>query len=287
MFESPIIESKEKKKKCPEFVYLNLPSRYVSVVLTAPDKFVDLHTVAEIEPKQEVLSVKMKNNDVWGVYPILSNVEMISEIEFFVSDDVYEMLKGLPVEKVNSLSRADFLELLYSLVDESGHSLLEENFNRLFSREGDVYVNDYDSKMEIQGIYYKGKYIPFDEIEKFKAGIEQDFQMFEHLSGVERGDFLYRAVDDVEWQSILKNGYYFIRDNTNFEDMIGPQVKGYAKKSDYSGQIIRIKVQGSYYKKAGLQVKRITSIAPHFSKVEVLDGDDWISVEAYQKKQNV
>ena len=101
---------------------------------------------------------------------------------------------------------------------------------------------------------------------------------------MKNGDLLYRAVDKNELGEILESNNFLIRDNTNFGDHIGPQVEEYSQSEDYAGVVIRFKVAGPYYRDAGMAVRRVTSIVPHFVKIEIKLGDEWVSVDEYKKR---
>lgn len=59
------IEHRERESLIPEFVYLNLPLKYASLVLTMPNKRIEIPQNAEVNPNTSELSFKMKNNEMW------------------------------------------------------------------------------------------------------------------------------------------------------------------------------------------------------------------------------
>ena len=139
--------------------------------------------------------------------------------------------------------------------------------------------------MAIEGANYKWDYFSFDEFGSLRPRVEKDLEIFGSLTHVNKGDYLYRAVDQNEWQQIVRDEAYLIRVETNFEDKVGPQVQDYAKDPSYAGKIIRIKVEGPFFRNAGFQVPRVTSVLPHFANhVEVLNSDNWVSVKYCQKR---
>lgn len=138
---------------------------------------------------------------------------------------------------------------------------------------------------EIEGIWLGREFYPIEKAKTVaKTVFETANRQLRSTSAVDEGNYLYRAPDQKEWTNILKDGYYTVLMQTNFEKEIGPQVRLYANEKGYAGMIIRIAVPGPYYAHAGMQVPRVTSILPHYASVEVLEENQWISLEAYKAR---
>ena len=95
----------------PEFVYLNLPAKYASLVVTVPNRHVEIPENAEATSRPEELSIKMRNNGAYGIHPKHSNSDLLDKARYVVSSDVYDVLKGIGVDKLNQLLRNQFIEL--------------------------------------------------------------------------------------------------------------------------------------------------------------------------------
>lgn len=278
--ESPKIE----KRELPETVYYNFPVRYALMLPTIVDKFADLKSNAESEPNKDEFCLVMKNNSAWKVFPKIENSELVEKLKFFIPPAAYLMLSQKNKDELNQMHRKDLVNFLQIMREDNVQMEFEHELSRLLSQEGKSEPNDYDAAMEIQGAFYKGRFIPFGDFSRIKAEIEKDFEKFGMLSHVKEGDFLYRAVDSSEFNEILKDNHFLVRDNTNFEDHVGPQIEEYSKTKGYSGKIIRFKVAGPYYKDAGMAVKRVTSIVPHFVEIEIKEEEEWLSVEDYKRR---
>lgn len=280
---------KVERRKIPEVVYYNFPTRYALMLPTIADKFADLKSNAEKEGTKDEFCLMMKNNGAWKVFSALKNSELVEKLKFFISPAAYLMLSQKDVHEVDRMQRNDLVNFLKMMCEDNTRVGFEQELNRLLSQEGRTEPNNYNVAMEIQGAFYKGKFIPFEDFARVRTEIEMDFDEFKMLSHVKEGDFLYRAVDLSELKEIMKGKRCLIRDNTNFEDHIGPQVEHYSKEEDYSGEIIRFKVTGPYYRDAGIAVRRVTSIVPHFVEVEIKAGEEWIGVEEYKRrlKENI
>lgn len=277
--ESPKVE----KQEVPEIVYYNFPLRYVLMLPTILDKFADLQSNAEGVANKDEFCLVMKNNGAWKVFPKIANSELIEKLKLFVPPTVYLMLSQKNVGELDQMQREELVKFLKMMCEDNAQKELEYGLNRLMSKEGKSEPNDYNATMEVQGAFYKGKFIPFERFSKVKAEIEKDFEEFKMLSSVKEGDFLYRAVDPSELAEILKDNYFLVKDNTNFEDHIGSQVEQYSKTEEYSGKIIRLRVTGPYYRDAGMAVRRVTSVVPHFVEVEIKEGEGWLSAEEYKR----
>jgi len=277
---------RKEKHEIPEIVYYNFPTRYALILPTINDKFADLKTNVEKEGKKDEFCLVMKNNGAWKINPKIENHEIIEKLKFIIPSGAYLMFSQKNLEDLNSMKRDEIVTFLKNLLEDGRQEEFEHEINRLISNEGVAEPNNYNVAMEIQGAFYKGKYIPFEDFSKVKEEIEKDFNEFQMLSHAKEGDYLYRAADNSEFTEILQTNLFLVRDNTNFEDHIGPQVENYSKMTGYSGQIIRFKVTGPYYRDAGMAAKRVTSIIPHFVEIEIKSGEEWISVNEYKRRNN-
>ncbi len=148
---------------------------------------------------------------------------------------------------------------------------------------------DFDKKPGLVQIQYRGITYTIDEFrEEANTIFKDDLEMLSEVSV--RGQYLYRAVDRLQWRGILETGYFCIIGGDNFEDNLGPQVRHYATDKDYAGMIVRIAIAGPYFRHAGFQVPRVTCMMPHFVKPEILiskvnEPEQWVSVEEYLRIQ--
>lgn len=292
-------EKVEKERQIPEEVYINYPLRYLPLVLTFKHKhgiFSDypvenksvqlLASTEEQAPGQNVFSIVMKNNGRYGEYPKLNNKAFLEEMKYFIPEVFYEHFMRFDEHFFTQATRETWIEFLERIVQKDTQRLAELRFHisHVQEKEGKLYVRDKNASMEIEGIIYKGKYVKFEDIKLLEEEIYEDIKIFEFISAVQPGDYLFRAVGQAEWQNILQYGYYIMNDNTNFEDEIGPQVIAYSQSPDYAGKIIRVKVQkGQYFRKAGMNPPRLVNLSPLFADVEILAKDDeWLSVEEYK-----
>lgn len=272
----------EHKLESPEFVYFNLPARFASLIVTTPNQHVAIPENAVSEPDREKLSIKMRNNGAYGLHSTTTNSGLLDRVRGILQSETYNVLSRLDQDELNKVSRDTFVQLLEKMSDASILDFLRDKIRETFEQEGRLSPQNYDARMEVEGAFYKEEFFTFEEFTSLRPRVEQELEAFGALTHVKKGDYLYRAVNRNEWEQIQRDNAYLIRVETNFEDKVGPQVQGYAKDSSYAGKVIRIKVEGPFFRNAGFQVLRVTSILPHFANhIEVLDGDNWITVRDY------
>ena len=85
-------------------------------------------------------------------------------------------------------------------------------------QEGTLTPQDSDTKMEIEGTFYKGEFYSFQDFSTLKPKVEADIEVFGALTHVKKGDYLYRAVDEQEWGQIRRDNAFLVRVETNFEE---------------------------------------------------------------------
>ncbi len=275
----------EHKLESPDFVYFNLPARFASLIVTAPHRKIDIPENAVSVADTEELSIRMRNNGAYGAYPRTTNSDLLDRVRIALSSATYDLLSNVGSDKLNEAPRDSFVQLLELMADNSRLAYLKQEIKQTFEQEGTLTPQDYDARMEIQGAFYKGKFYSFEDFSTLRPIVEKDLEIFGTLTHVNKGDYLYRAVDELEWRQIQRDNAFLVRVETNFEDNVGPQVSDYAKNPNYAGKIIRIKSEGPFFRNAGMAVQRVTSVLPHFANhVEVLDGDNWINVRDYYVK---
>ncbi len=265
----------------PELVYFNFPVKYASLLVTLPNKFVQIPQNAESEPNRNELSLILKNNGAYGKYEKLTNSNILDALRFHFGD-MYDILKEMDQERINEFSRENFISFLEQLMDESRRSFLQESFKEKINLEGRLYPLNDSAKMEISGAFYKGDFISFEGFSSLRPRVEEDLKILECATHVRKGDYLYRAVLVNEWSQILRDKSFLIRVETNFEDSVGSQVEQFACNSNYAGKIIRVKVEGPFFRNAGLFPPRVVSVCPHFANsVDVKEGDEWVNLNEY------
>ncbi len=279
------IDNQELLSEYPEFVYYNLPIELAPLVITFPNKQIDIPENPSTEHQQDEISIKMRNNKVWRQIPKLNNKKIYDSISPFLPTDIKNIFDQINEDTYNEIERYSFIKFiieLSSIYDKKNSHLVEHMINNALAEEGELSVDNYHGQMEIDGVYYKSKYYPFDKIqEELRPQIEELMKPCEVLSHVKLGDYLYRAIDKAEWEQILRDKSYCVRTKTNFEDSIGSQVVQYSKTDGYAGKVIRIKVEGQWFKDAGFQVPRVESISAFYANVEVLEGNQWFSIDKY------
>lgn len=99
------------------------------------------------------------------------------------------------------------------------------------------------------------------------------------------GSYLFRALTKNEWRELLINGYVNVSEGTKFEKNIGPQIKYYMRRPNYSGIVAKIQNQGFYYMHAGTQDSQAVAAITHRVLAENIlvtktgKEDSWINVE--------
>ncbi len=265
----------------PGEVYLNFPIKHASLLVTLPHRFVEIPQGAESKPDLENVSIALKNSGTYAINPRLSNSDLVDALRFHLGD-MYDTLKNFDKEKVDSLPRNDFASFIEQLVHESKRPFLRQCFEEKIGLEGKIYLADSSSKLEIAGAFYKGDYFSFDGLSSLRQQVENDLNIFSFATHVKKGDYLYRAIMPQEWGQIKRDASFLVRAETNFEDSVGPQVEQFAQDPNYAGKIIRIAVEGPFFKNAGFPIPRVVSICHHFANtVDVKEGDEWVNVRKY------
>ncbi len=198
-------------------------------------------------------------------------------MKYAISDEVIKILLDTG-DKLNSLTRQQLQEILRSLATPSNKPIVEQILERIVESENTLNQTDSGALPVIEGFIFQGEFIPWDQRELLAPKAAELFSMFEVLCPAAKGAYLYRAVTHSEWNQIVRDGgYYCVYDQTNFETDIESQVQHYSQADDYAGKIVRIRVSGPYFRAAGTSVPRVTSTMPHYARVEVLQGDQWVS----------
>jgi hypothetical protein len=182
-------------------------------------------------------------------------------------------------DKYTDLQILDFVEILQkNTFTNERKTLFESTIQKLRADALNPELEFYDSNQspEFIGVAIGGKLMKPSEIDPKEGAIP-----LQVLSPVTEGDYLYRAPNTMEWESIVKHRNFLVALRTNFEITVAPQVSMYAQQEGYAGVVIRIKVPGPYYRNAGLQVPRIESILPHYAEVEVLNNGEWTALDSY------
>ena len=140
---------KAERREIPEVVYLNFPARYALMLSTIDDKFADLKSNAEAEPKKDELCFVMKNNAAWKVYPKIENVEVIEKIKNLLPASVHGIFSQKSVSELNLMKREEIIYFLKSILDENILQELDYALESLLAHEGGVEPNNFNVKMEI------------------------------------------------------------------------------------------------------------------------------------------
>jgi hypothetical protein len=258
----------------PEFIYINVPEHWVPAVITLPnhaDAAFALDNPAA-DPKLGTVSVKLKNNGTYKMHPKLDARGLINAIEMYLGESDHKFFNDLldvgdKSGTIVPVTDMKWLLLRFYEKNLERRRFIEYEINRVESQAGTLYRSQHESHCEIDSIIFRGAKHSLSEFQAKK----------ELLHGAERSfEYLYRAVTTSEWKSILSYGKFTIPVRTNFEKNIGPQVELYAKEEGYAGKVIRIPVEGPFFRHAGMQVPRVESFIPHFAEVEVLTDGKWI-----------
>ncbi len=285
------INEVEKNPDLPEQVFINLELRFLPLVLNFPNKkadffLVDSAVTPQPDPPEEGFSIVLKNNGRFKLNPALSNKGLLVELKDVMPKGYYNILMELPEKAIDKPSRQTWIEFLKKFVEDNKDYLylVEEAIRAIIKKEGTLSVSDENLYPEIAGIFYKGKYIKFEDIENYQSEILADTKLFASISAVKPGDFVYRAVNPNEWKQICADGYLNMPIETNFEGEIGDQVKLYSEDETYAGKIIRFQIKaGQYLERKGTNPQRLATISPLIAKVQVLEGGKWLEIEEYRK----
>jgi hypothetical protein len=275
----------------PQAVYVNLPERYATLFFTAPTSNVQLHAnpVAERTTKKGEISIVLKNNQTYTVVK-KGHRDIVEAAKYYLPDLMYNYFLS---QDLSHYSQEGLVELLVTCstagVTDPQETIeikanLEYLISSMLSDNGKLKPQKAKDETEIQGMYYRGTYFDFNDRDKVKERYENDSEYMREISPVQAGKYLYRTPDKQEFHKILKVGYFQIPIETNFEVNIGPQVQSYSEEPGYAGVVIRVKCPGPYFSRKGFQVPRITSMTAMFAEVEILDGENWLSLEEYTKK---
>jgi len=281
----------------PKNVFFNMPSKYLPLVMTLPNPFANIPENPDARRSEDgkQFSIQCKNNGIYVAKPLNHERVLHSFADLVDSDVANFILHAMDNPEIEAKTP---LKRLISMFEDLGNRENPERRQKInniatkLRREIDnpplEFKGNPAAQLEIEGVWIAGVFHPYQEAKTaaaiaFEALAKQLYQ----VSAVDSGDYLYRAPDQGEWLDIVKHGYFTVREETNFEREIGPQVSLYAVEAGYAGVVIRILVPGPYYRHAGFQVPRITSVLPHYAMVEVLDGDTWLSLQEYRRKHNI
>jgi len=269
-------DNRESGYEYPEFIYYNFPATFATIAITFPHSKVNIFEVPQAEPNIKELSIKVKNNEACrqkkkaDVYK-----SSISVLPSFLR----EIINGFDNDKLEKISVEIFIQFIEKMLGDEARNVKDviDIIKRQIEEELKLDITSPQGQIEIEGVYFEGKYYPFDKIqEELRPIVEERMKPFEQISPIKSGQYLYRAVDEKEWRDIVKDKIYFVPIRTNFEDNIGPQVQDYSRSEGYAGKIIRIKVQGPWFKKGGMAVPRVESLSPFYAEVEVLENEEWL-----------
>jgi hypothetical protein len=261
-----------------EFIYMVMPERFYPIATTYPQGSkvaIPWEFVAKPDKaKDDDMVLVFKNNGVVKVHRKLTSdgIRKIAEAIGWKTDEFSLFSLSMDLRQNETLRDAAEIMLGKSIdADEYSESKLDYNF-------------DIEPPEPIQ-VIYKGKAY---SLEEFKADVAELFkEEISLLSAVAfKGKYLYRAIYTSEWREIQEERVMPIRVETNFEEAIGPQVRGYVNQDGYAGIIIRIPVLGPYFVIKGIGVQRVASFTPHFVKPKILisgvdEPERWVSVEDY------
>lgn len=232
------------------------------------------------------ISLVFKNNEKYG-YKKLSKKDFVEQVSRMVgSGQLDEMMN------MGNLEEYDFATIktfIVSMLDyDSNKILVEEQMDRIIKLSEDLQSNS-KKQTKIVGAYVNGVFVAFEDFSNL-VNDETYLQMSEALeiqSGVKKGDYLYRAVDTQEFNSIISDRKFFVREETNFENeemFTGDsQAKTFANQEGYSGHIIRFKTEGGFYKKAWMSPQRIVSAVPHLvESIEILKDGEWVDINDWR-----
>lgn len=265
-------DNRESGYEYPEFIYYNFPAKFATIAITFPHPKVNIFEVPQDEPDVAGLSIKVKNNEVFRKKKKADAYKLAVS---FLPHSVRETINDFGNDRLEKIPVEIFLEFIEKMW-ESEIKDVKDIIKRRIEENLKLDIKNPQGQIEIEGVYYEGKYYPFEKIqEELRPIIEEKMKPFEQVSPVKSGQYLYRAVDEREWREITKDKIYFVSIRTNFEETIGPQVQEYSHSEGYSGKIIRIKVQGPWFKKGGISVPRIESLSPFYAEVEVLENNEW------------
>ncbi len=270
--------------ECPEFVYYNLPAKYASLAVTVPRRDIEIPENVVAEPRKDELSIRMRNNGAYGRYAEITNSDLLGAVKFMFGKDVYGILQGLTNTIWNEIPQEVFVDFLERTVETYFVSEVRPHIQNVIMQKGMVIPQNHDARMEIEGAFFRGDYFTFDEFVSLRQKVESELDFLWNLNPVPKNGYLYRAVQRSEWRQLLRDDAFLVRTDTNFESSFGPQVQLYAHNPDYAGRVIRIKVEGPFFRGAGMAVPRVTSVLPHYAThVEIFCDNDWVDSPDYMK----
>jgi len=265
------------ESQTPENLFIRLPVHYAALVGTLPDAKAEIpeNFVDKVDdPRDDELILVYRNNG------FLSKIQRWH----WSPNAVREFLKdrGLPAFKDTVGHLLDVLfrnpELFKDDPDAQKHAEFENEY-------------DYSRRPELLYILYQGKQIPF---ESFKSNWHQlfadDLKLMDAAPFSYSGEYLYRALRLHEWEDLKEKGYLALRPRDNFQSMVGSQVSSYVKNPEYAGVIIRFLRQGPYYAEAGMSVRIVRVVIPHFiteNDIEVSENGEegtWQSLKDLRKQ---
>lgn len=271
----------------PEFVYIHLLVNYGPLILTAPNPHISLPENVHLQPAPTTeLSVKIENNGKY-THKKAAPYDLYQKIKWLLNKTSQDIISSFEDEFWKTIGD-DFekLEKFLSYYSEETISQVNAETKRYFENVKRLNVHNPQARTEITSVTFEGKEYPFTALDELKEIIQSRMAMFEYLSPLENGDSLYRAITTGEWAQIQHDGAYLVRTRTNFETTIGDQVEMFSNDPGYAGKVIRITVEGPWFKAGGFAVPRIESITAFYAKIEIKDGDNWIPFETYRAQNH-
>lgn len=201
-------ENDELDIEYPDKVYFNLSKNTAPIAVTLP-KNPKIYLPKNYNSEQSgEISLVVKAPGKFQTFPFTPKA-ILNHLKYLQPDIVKTLSPIVEADhegKITTEVLIKFIDHLMKSDDPSGQitKYTHSEITKLRQEASFVQVTDNSIEEEIIGAIFHGKFIPFDKLAEIKHEIDKDLDLFK-IIGPQEGSYLYRAVDNMEYQNILRD----------------------------------------------------------------------------------